>query len=752
MAPTQSKPVAGSAAASARTIQALRAVISQSTSTYLRHRTTISRAVYITLFVALIARARNAVTDHRAASAREAKERASKSGTTAAAPGDEDGKQVKVGLNREFLRSLGRLLRIVLPGWRTKEAGLLFGHSFFLVARSLISLKVAAMDGAIVKALVKGNGREFLMRIMWWMAIAVPATFTNSMLAYHQAELALHCRARLTQHIQDQYLSKLTFYGIAALDDRIKNADQLIAVDVTKFSNSLTELYGDLAKPMLDMIIYTVSLSRSVGGEGVVFMALLVQLSSAFMRAVTPPFGKYAADQNRLEGEFRFQHSRLIDYAEEVALFAGQAAEKDTLDKGYFTLIKHVNYLIRRRLYHGIMEDYVIKYIWGAMGLLLCSVPVFFKIPGQAVMNMGDRTGSFVTNRRMLMSASDAFGRITASYKEIMQLAGYTSRVSSLLDVMTDIRDSNYSKKLVSSSGTESNAAVLKGRGKVIESTDIKFIDVPIISPNGDVLVPALSFTLKQGDHLLVVGPNGCGKSSLFRILGGLWPVYGGTVHKPPFSDIFYIPQRPYLARGSLRQQIIYPDSPARMREKGVTDADLTKILHKLSLENLLEVPEQQRLQLLQQQQPSPAQPQLPGTTAAAAGPVGTGWDAEAEWRDILSGGVQQRIAMARLFYHRPRYAILDECTSSVTLDSEKIMYDTAKALGITLMTVSHRRSLWKYHTHILQFDGQGKYVFTRLDAERRLKLEDEKEELEVMLRSMPDVERRIKELEASAE
>ncbi len=745
MAPTQSKPVAGSAATRALTIQTIRALISQSTSAYLRHRTTISRAVYITLFVALVTRARNAVVDHKSASAREARDRAEKSGTTPAA-GDEGGKEKKVGLNREFLRSLGRLLRIVLPSWKTKEAGLLLGHSFFLVVRSLISLKVAAMDGAIVKALVKGNGREFITRIVYWMAISVPATFTNSMLAYHQAELALRCRARLTQHIQDQYLSKLTFYGIAALDDRIKNADQLIAVDVTKFSSSLTELYGDLAKPMLDMVIYTVSLSRSVGGEGVVFMALLVQLSSAFMRALTPPFGKFAADQGRLEGDFRFQHSRLIDYAEEVALYAGQAAEKDTLDKGYFTLIKHVNYLIRRRLYHGIMEDYVIKYIWGALGLLLCSVPVFFKIPGQAVMNMGDRTGSFVTNRRMLVSASDAFGRITSSYKEIMELAGYTSRVSSLLDVMADVRDGNYSKKLVSSSGTESNAAVLKGRGKVIESTDIQFMDVPIISPNGDVLVPALSFALKQGDHLLVVGPNGCGKSSMFRILGGLWPVYGGTVHKPPFSDIFYIPQRPYLSRGSLRQQIIYPDSPSRMREKGVTDADLARILRILSLENLLEVQEQQQLQLLQQQPP-----QTPGSSGAApnpAAPVGSGWDAEAEWRDVLSGGVQQRIAMARLFYHRPRYAILDECTSSVTLDAEKVMYDTAKSLGITLMTVSHRRSLWKYHTHILQFDGQGKYVFSRLDAERRLRLEDEKEDLEVLLRGMPDVERRIRELE----
>jgi len=76
-------------------------------------------------------------------------------------------------------------------------------------------------------------------------------------------------------------------------------------------------------------------------------------------------------------------------------------------------------------------------------------------------------------------------------------------------------------------------------------------------------------------------------------------------------------------------------------------------------------------------------------------------------------------------------------------------MYETAKSLGITLITVSHRRSLWKYHTNILQFDGQGGYVFTKLDAEKRLKLEDEKEEIEIQLRAVPDIEKRIAELEA---
>ena len=129
------------------------------------------------------------------------------------------------------------------------------------------------------------------------------------------------------------------------------------------------------------------------------------------------------------------------------------------------------------------------------------------------------------------------------------------------------------------------------------------------------------------------------------------------------------------------------------MRAKGVTDDDLLRILQTVEIENIVDRE--------------------------------NGWDAEEEWRDVLSGGLQQRVAMARLFYHAPKYAILDECTSSVTLEVEKAMYENAKALNITLMTVSHRRSLWKYHNRILQFDGQGHYIFTKLDAERRLALEE---------------------------
>ncbi|ORZ20358.1 ABC transporter transmembrane region 2-domain-containing protein [Absidia repens] len=689
--------------ATSSTWRSLLPLISQTVKSYTRYRVSIRRS----LFILFLLRGLLSIYQSLNKFKKEQLKPVSKKAT--------DPKKKKVDVDAAFFRQIQRLLAIVMPGIRSKEFGMLVVHSGFLVFRTILSVYIASLDGRIVSALVQGKMKDFVLGIVWWLTVAFPATYTNSMLTYMQSKLAIQFRTRLTTYIHEKYLTDMTFYTLGNLDDRIKNADQCITVDTMKFSNSLSELYSNLAKPILDVFIYNYQLSRNVGFEGVFVASLIIRLSSMVMRKYTPSFGKMVAEEQRLEGEFRFRHSRIIENSEEIALFEGQHIEKTVLDKSYYALIRHVNRIFRSRIPHGMLEDFVIKYFWGACGLVLCSVPVFFKIEGMEMGSVGSRTEGFVTNRRLLMSSSDAVGRIMYAYKEVTELAGYTSRVIDLLDVFDDVKAGRYQKRLVSSVSTESNAKTLEGRGEVKDSEDIEFIDVPIVSPNGDVLVPKLSFHVKPGMHLLIVGPNGCGKSSLFRILGGLWPVYGGTVNKPSHRDIFYIPQRPYLSLGTLRDQILYPDTVEEMHERGVTDKDLLDILHVVQIGHIVERE--------------------------------GGWDVEKEWTIALSGGDKQRIAMARLFYHSPRYAILDECTSAVSMDIEKIMYTHATALGISLLTVSHRPSLWKYHNYILQYDGQGGYIFTKLDAEKRLKLQEEKTSIETKLLEIPKLEARLQEL-----
>lgn len=174
------------------TESSIKRMLNDLTSLYLKHRTRISRAVYISLFLALLNRIRNAISEQKAAARRQAEAARRRPGFGGDGSGTtSSGGRKKVELNREFFRNLIRLLRICIPGWKSKELRLLISHSVFLVLRTLISLYVAELDGRLVSSLVRGRGRDFLGGLVWWMVVAIPATFTNSMVCtVHTTRLA----------------------------------------------------------------------------------------------------------------------------------------------------------------------------------------------------------------------------------------------------------------------------------------------------------------------------------------------------------------------------------------------------------------------------------------------------------------------------------------------------------------------------------------------------------------------------------
>jgi len=235
----------------------------------------------------------------------------------------------------------------------------------------------------------------------------------------------------------------------------------------------------------------------------------------------------------------------------------------------------------------------------------------------------------------------------------------------------------------------EHKAATIDGAGgKLVEGDIIKMENAWIVSPDGRLLVKDLNLEVPHGVNVMITGPNGCGKSSMFRVIGELWPPYKGVIYKPPKEDIVFVPQKPYLVMGTLRDQIIYPHSRTEMDSLGVTDDDLTRLLDIVD----------------------PARSIVNECK----------YDQERNWSIALSGGQKQRVAMARVFYHRPRYAILDECTSAVSNEVEGKIYTTCKKLGITLFTVSHRPNLQQYHEYQLRLDGHGNWRYlTREEVDK---------------------------------
>ena len=184
----------------------------------------------------------------------------------------------------------------------------------------------------------------------------------------------------------------------------------------------------------------------------------------------------------------------------------------------------------------------------------------------------------------------------------------------------------------------------------IINDDCIAFEDVSIVTPKDVKLVEKLNFRLDPGGSLLIVGHNGAGKSSIFRCLGGLWTIPHGTIRKPGGTDasskgasndaMFYIPQKPYNVTGTLIDQMTYPDVTGG---KDLTMEKMTEILTEVDLEYLLE---------------------RKGCLTETV-----------NWEDELSLSEKQRLAIARLIYNKPRYAILDECSSAITSHMEQRLY-----------------------------------------------------------------------------
>lgn len=423
--------------------------------------------------------------------------------------------------------------------------------------------------------------------------------------------------------------------------------------------------------------------------------------------------------------------------------------ERTILDKSFNDLKKLMEGIYQIKVKYNMLEDFILKYSWSAFGYMVTSLPVFLPAWGglnsileldqetapaaaastavaavSEVMSVGrekNRMKHFITNKRLMLSLADAGGRMMYSLKDLSELAGYTSRVYSLISTLHRVHSNTYSRmhpELFSLADVQ--GAVYKG------FDGVRLENVPIVAPSlfprgGEELLDNLSFTVHSGEHLLISGPNGVGKSAVSRIVAGLWPIYRGLVSRPKqgAQGIMFLPQRPYLSHGNLRDQVIYPHTEFEMRKFGKTDEDLKVILEKTRLAYLIERE--------------------------------GGWDVRKEWKDVLSGGEKQRMGIARLLYHEPSYAFLDEPTAAVSSDVEGLLYETAKAHGVTIITISSRPQLKKYHIFQLMLgtgsDGRG-WEFDRIGTEReRGTVRKELEELRAKVAQTKALKKRLEDI-----
>jgi putative ATP-binding cassette transporter len=235
--------------------------------------------------------------------------------------------------------------------------------------------------------------------------------------------------------------------------------------------------------------------------------------------------------------------------------------------------------------------------------------------------------------------------------------------------------------------GTRESGKPEFGKIHTQEGEDVEFENVTLKTPNSErTLIKELTVSIPCGKSLMIVGASGLGKSSLLRAIAGLWDVGDGTLIRPKSEDMLFLPQHTYMAIGSLRVQLNYPNL-----NRSVTDEELREVLDLVNLRGLVE----------------------------RCG----GFDVEFAFDNFLSVGERQRLAFARVFLKNPRFVLLDEATSALDRENESALYDKLIATSTTLISVSHHPALVKYHSQILELKIEGdwslhpaasKFSFTR--------------------------------------
>jgi putative ATP-binding cassette transporter len=471
-----------------------------------------------------------------------------------------------------------------------------------------------------------------------WIVAFIPIA---AFYPYLSGLLTIDWRDWMTEQLSHRMFDRDALYHIMR-SHAVDNPDQRISEDINSFTNgalnySMTVLQAVVTAATFFGILWEIShwLAVCLVGYAILGTWLTVIIGR---RLVTINF-----NQQRYEADYRFALVRARDNAEAIALYRGGPYEERQLQSRFARVIQNFKLLL---LWQRHLTLFTAAYD-NAAGL----VPYFVL------------AGAYFSGRFEL-------GEFTQAAYAFSVLQGSLSLIVDQFQALTDY--TSVVNRLAAFDEACTLAAqppTMEPRIEVSEDGDLIALEkVTITTPDRvRILQKDLSFEVREGDRLLIAGPSGIGKTSLMRAVAGLWIFGSGRIERPAREEIMFMPQKPYLLLGTLREQLQYP------RAAHADDADIMAALHEVELGHL---PDQ----------------------------FG-GLDAELNWAGVLSGGEQQRLAFARLLLTRPRFAFMDEATSALDLAAEENLYKRLMRLPLTLISIGHRPTLRDYHNRVVELE-----------------------------------------------
>ncbi|XP_036887016.1 lysosomal cobalamin transporter ABCD4 isoform X3 [Sturnira hondurensis] len=495
-------------------------------------------------------------------------------------------------------------------------------------------------------------------------------------------------RKNLTEYMHRLYFRGRVYYTLNVLRDDIDNPDQRISQDVERFCRQLSSMASQLIVSPFTLVYYTYQCFQSTGWLGPVSIFGYFILGTVVNKMLMGPIVAKLVQQEKLEGDFRFKHMQIRVNAEPAAFYRAGHVEHMRTDRRLQRLLQTQRELMSKELwlYMGVNT---FDYLGSILSYVMIAIPIFSGVYGD--LSPTELSTLVSKNAFVCIYLISCFTRLIDLSTTLSDVAGYTHRIGELQETLLDMSLKSQDGEILDESEWDSPRA--PGR-PATEPADTAFLleRVCISAPSSDkLLIKGLSLKISEGQSLLITGNTGTGKTSLLRVLGGLWASTRGSVQMlMDFGPhgVLFLPQKPFFTDGTLREQVIYPLKEI-YPDSGSTDDDrIVRFLELAGLSDLVERTE------------------------------GLDHQVDWNWYDVLSPGEMQRLSFARLFYLQPKYAVLDEATSALTEEVESELYRIGQQLGMTFVSVGHRRSLEKFHSLVLKLCGEGRWELTRIKEE----------------------------------
>ena len=492
-----------------------------------------------------------------------------------------------------------------------------------------------------------------LYKVLIEFCVLVSSFITLVVLQYtFQSKLLIFWRNWMVDSYINKWLMYNAYYGINLMNNENDNPDQRISEDINSFINlTITLLFGLLNSIVTLLSFFSMLWTLSGSTKLAIcvwefnvdgYFLWIAVLYSLFGTLVTYLIGKKLSIldylQEKREANFRFAMMRMHENSESIALYGGNNYEKSILKLLFNEIINN---------FYAIIQVTTKLKAWQSMYINISNIiPIAAALPKFFAKEI--QLGGLMQIRMAFGQIESALSFLISSFTTIASYKAVTNRLLEF-NQHVEIWDRKITNKSIK--------FLYQDSGNIILS------NVDVYLPNGASLIKNFSFDFKSGNSYLITGKSGTGKSTLVKLIKGLWPFASGEVILPKDAKVFFIPQKIYMPFGMLKDVIWYPN-----KNIGIIEIERVKsLLMKFDLSYLIERLEKEEL-----------------------------------WTGNLSIGEQQKISILRAIIAKSNVLIMDESTSALAESDEDLAFDIIKKElpDITIISVGHRGGLRKHHTH----------------------------------------------------